>query len=343
MTPDIKRPIGLVLSAIVLSLAALFLLLITALMAVAGVLAGRQHTIQPAPHILIYLMLAISLFYAALSVWAILTVIGILRLRAWARYSILIIGGGLAVLGLLAALFTLVGRTMLPIPPTRPPLDPHFMTIIFLFIGAFYLLLAAIGIWWLVYFNLRPVRELFSNPNLLLQSSNPPGRFSRTPTAIKIIAGFLLLSSVCCLFGALLPFPAFILGFILPPIATHILYLGFAVLTAFAGYGLLRLKESARLLTIAFLLFGCCNILLAALPWYLARFRLYTTQLTAQLASRMPRIPGQPEVVYSHNTGFYLICLIWAVIFYGIVLWLLHRHRDVFKTHALPPEPMLQA
>ena len=337
MTPDMKRPIGLVLSAIVLSLAALFLLLMTALMAVAGVFAGRQPTIQPAPHFLIYLMLAISLFYAVLSVWAILTVIGILRLRAWARYSILIIGGSLAVLGLLAALFTLVGRTMLPIPPTRPPLDSHFMTIVFLFIGAFYLLLAAIGIWWLIYFNLRPVRELFSNPNLILQSSNPTGRFSRTPTAIKIIAGFLLLSSACCLFGALLPFPAFILGFILPPIAAHILYLGFAVLTAFAGYGLLRLQESARLLTIGFLLLGCCNILLAALPWYQAQFRLYTMQLMAQIASHMP----MAEVVYSYNTGFYLICIIWAVIVYGIVLWLLHRHRAAFKT--TPPPPMLEA
>jgi hypothetical protein len=40
-------------------------------------------------------------FYAILATWAILTVIGILRLRPWARYSILIIGGGLAGIGTL--------------------------------------------------------------------------------------------------------------------------------------------------------------------------------------------------------------------------------------------------
>ncbi len=199
-----KRPIGLVLSAIVLSLSALFLLLMTALMAVAGIFSGRQPTIQPAPHILIYFMLAISLFYAALSVWAILTVIGILRLRAWARYSILIIGGGLVVLGLLAALFTLAGRTMFPATPTKPPVDPHIMTVIFLVIGAFYLLIAAIGIWWLVYFNRRLIRELFSNPNLCTNSLPAASRFSRNsptePSRSSVAVSFLFFSSACCLF-----------------------------------------------------------------------------------------------------------------------------------------------
>ncbi|HXC96632.1 MAG TPA: hypothetical protein VNU92_13115 [Edaphobacter sp.] len=334
-----KRPIGLILSAIVMSLAALFLLLMTALMAVAGIFSGRQPAIQPEPPFLIYFLFAISFFYAALAVWTILTVIGILRLRAWARYSVLIIGGGLAVLGLLAALFSLVGRTMLPATPSRPPVDPHSMTVIFLFIGAFYLFIAAIGIWWLVYFNLRPVRELFSNPNLLLQSSNPTCRLSHTPTAIKIIGAFLLFSSACCLLGALLPFPAFILGFILPPLATHGLYLAFALVTAFAGYDLLRLKEYARLLTIGLLILGCCNLVLAALPWYRACLHLYVTRLTAQMTSHLPAGPGRPRVDWTGSNAFYLICLVWGVTVYGITFWFLHRHRAAFKT---APQQLLE-
>jgi hypothetical protein len=69
-----------------------------------------------------YLVLAISVFYAALAVWAILTVIGILRLRSWARYSVLIIGGGLAVIGVFAVFGTLVSRSMLP--TQQPAADP---------------------------------------------------------------------------------------------------------------------------------------------------------------------------------------------------------------------------
>ncbi|MGD0442658.1 MAG: hypothetical protein ABSA39_01860 [Edaphobacter sp.] len=335
-----KRPVGLVLSAIVLGLAAFFLLLTTALMVFAGILARNQPSISAAPHFVTYLMLALSVFYSALSVWAILTVIGILRLRSWARYSILIIGGGLAVIGCFAALFTVLGRTMMSrLPTQQPAVDPHVMTAVFLFLAAFYLLIAAVGIWWLVYFNLRPVREIFQNPNALLSSDAATSvRLSRVPTAIKIIGGFLLFSAIMCLFCILLPFPAFILGFILTPTATHILYLGFAALTATMGYGLLRLKESARILTIAFQIFGCVNIGLATLPWYQAQFRLYMTQIT----SSMLAFPTQPQT-FAYGRTFILLSCLWCLIIYGVVIWLLHRHRAAFKTPPSLPPTMLEA
>jgi hypothetical protein len=336
-----KRPIGLILSAIVLSLAALFLLLMTALMAFAGIFAKHQPSIAAATHFVTYFMLAFSGFYAALAVWAILTVIGILRLRSWARYSILIIGGGLAVFNVFGIIGALIGRTMLPtLQAQQPTADPHIMSAVFLVMAAINLLFAAVGIWWLIYFNLRSTREIFSNPaTLILSSANVSGSFSRTPTAIKIIGGFLLFSAICCLFCAFLPFPAFFLGFILPPAQTHILYLCFAALTGWMGYGLLRLKESARLMTIAFQFLGCANIALASLPWYQARFRLYMTQI----ASYIPTVPGQPQIVFRYTTSLVIFALIWGLIIYGIVIWLLHRHRTAFRAPAPPAESMLEA
>ena len=336
-----KRPIGLILSAIVLSLAALFLLVTTALMAFVGLFAGKQTTVPAAPHFVMYFMVASSVFYGVLAVWAILTVIGILRLRSWARYSILIIGGGLAALGILSALGTLMGRLMLPtLQAQQPAADPHIMAIVFLFMGAVDLLVSAVGIWLLVYFNLRSVRELFANPNQLLPvSAGATGRFSQTPTAIKIIAAFFLLSSVCCLLGVFLPFPAFLLGFILPLSATHILYLCFAAVSGWMGYGLLHLKESARLTTIAFQIFGCINIGLALLPWYQAQLRLYMTQIF----SSMPTIPGQPQMFLTYTRTLITLSFLWCLLIYGIVFWLLHRHRAAFKTRTPPSSTMLAA
>jgi hypothetical protein len=335
-----KRPIGLILSAIVLSLAALFLLLMGALMAFAGIFAPHQPGTAAAPHFVAYLMLAISLVYAALAVWAILTVIGILRLRSWARYSILIIGGGLTAIGVFGAFGVLVSRATLPtIQAQQPTADPRILATVFTAMIATALLVAAVGVWWLVYFNLRPIRDLFANPSLLTQPSASTGPFSRTPTAIKIISGFLLLGSVSCLLCIFLPFPAFILGFILPPIAAHILYICFAIISAFAGYGLLRLKESARLLTIGFLIFGCCNLALLALPWYQSRLSQYTTQIS----SYIPTMLGQPQVAPTYNSAFYLVCAIFGIVVYGVILWLLHRYRAAFKTPAPPPNPMLEA
>ena len=120
-----KRPIGLILSAIVLSLAALFFILTAAFMVFVGIFADHHPNIAttPAltPHFFIYLMLAVAMFYAALATWATLTVIGILRLRSGARYSILIIGGIIAVFSLFAGIGTVVSRTLAPRPSPNSP------------------------------------------------------------------------------------------------------------------------------------------------------------------------------------------------------------------------------
>jgi hypothetical protein len=252
-------------------------------MVMAGIFADKNHPFiasAPAatPHFFLYLMLAVAVFYAMLAAWATLTVIGILRLRSWARYSILIIGGGLAVLGLFAAVGTLVSHTMLPnLSAQQPNADPRILFAVFFVLTAFYLFVSAIGVWWLIYFNLRAIRDLFSGTRFQIPSSTGiPASPNPVPTPIKIIAVFLFIGSACCLLCLFLPFPAFFLGFILPLTATQVLYLALAALAAFAGYGLLRLKESARLLTMASLILGFCNVAMAALPWYQSRFQTYT-------------------------------------------------------------------
>ena len=332
-----KRPLGLILSAIVLSVAAFFLTLTTGLMVLIGVFADRHPFIAttPAttPHFFIYLMLAVAVFYAALATWATLTVIGILRLRSWARYSILIIGGGLTVLGLLAGMGTLVSRTMLPtLSAQQPNADPRILSTVFFLMTGFYLLITAVGVWWLIYFNLRPVRELFSiakfeipSSTQILVSPDP------VPTPIKIIAGFLFLGAICCLLCLFLPFPAFLFGFILPVAATHILYLAFAALAAFAGYGLLRLKESARLLTMAFIVLGLCNLAMVALPRYQDRWQAYSTQIMHS----MPVMPGQTQPPVTYSSTLFIFSAFVGLIVYGFALWLLHRHRAAFKATSL--------
>jgi hypothetical protein len=348
-----KRPVGLILSAIVLSLAALFLLLMTALMAVAGIFAGRQPLPAGAPHFLTYFMLVIGLFYAALAVWAILTVIGILRLRSWARYSILVIGGGLAAFGLFAVLGTVLSRTMLPtLQAQQPTVDPHIMSAIFMVMAVIDLLIAAVGVWWLIYFNLRYTRELFRMPTLAAVNpyGQPPiaslpaksydGFFSspeRAPAAIKILGWLFLVFAVCCLPITLLPFPAFILGFIVPVKASHFLYLAILIIAACIGYGLLKLRNSARLALIAFTLFGICNMAVTLLPWAQNHLRQYTSQLMAQFTAMIPTISGQTNPIYTTSIEMVVFNSTVGIAINLYVLWLAHRHRTAFT--APPPIP----
>ncbi|MCU1249087.1 MAG: hypothetical protein JWQ49_2116 [Edaphobacter sp.] len=139
-----KRPIGLLLSAIVLSLAALFFVLMAVFMVFSGIFADHHPPIAATtpvtPHFFIYLMLAVAVFYATLAVWTTLTVIGILRLRSWARYSTLILGGGITFFSLFAGVCTLL---MLPnISAQQPNADPHILSIVFFFITACYVVAA---------------------------------------------------------------------------------------------------------------------------------------------------------------------------------------------------------
>src|SRR6185312_15972388 len=94
---------GLILSAILLCLAALFFLLMTATTIFAVFFIGRHNpSASPTPPFLIYIELFFCIFYLGLAVWDIVTAIGILRLRSWARYSIIAIG-------VCTAIFSLMG------------------------------------------------------------------------------------------------------------------------------------------------------------------------------------------------------------------------------------------
>jgi hypothetical protein len=349
-----KRPIGLILSAIGLSLIALFLLLMAALMAFSGIFATHQPAFAASRHFILYLMLVLGAFYIALTVWAILTVIGILRLRRWGRYSILIIGGGLAAINLLAVIFTMLSRTVFSgLTAKQPSVDPHITSLVTAFTIGINLLFAAVGILWLVYFNLRSIRDLFWIPTLA--AANPDGQplpiaslpaksydgfFSspeRAPAAIKILGWLFLVFAVCCLPIILLPFPAFVLGFIVPVKASHFLYLAILIIAACIGYGLLKLRNSARLALIVFTFFSICNMAVTLLPWAQNHLRQYTAQLMAQFIAMIPTIPGQINPIYTTSIEMVVFNSTVGIAINIYVLWLAHRHRTAFT--APPPIP----
>src|ERR1700730_5772410 len=146
-----KRPIGLILSAALLSLAALFFVVTAVFMVFAGIFADYHPFIAATPtvtpHFFIYLMLAVAVFYATLAIWATLTVIGILRLRSWARYSILIIGGLTAVFSLFSGMVTVLSRPMFQsLSVQQLNADPRIFSLVSFIIITFYLMVAAVGV-----------------------------------------------------------------------------------------------------------------------------------------------------------------------------------------------------
>jgi hypothetical protein len=132
---------------------------------------------------------------------------------------------------------------------------------------------------------------------------------------------------------AIMPFPAFLLGFILTGATRFILYLTFAALCGYIGYGLLHLDNRARLATFAFLSFGLVNMVCLLLPWGRAQFLLYNQQIMHTFQFPGAPAPSTPELSYVT----FICCGVMVLVLDGLLFWLLQRHRDAFVQ--TPPAP----
>jgi hypothetical protein len=354
-TDAMKRPAGLILTTIALGFLAFGQTLAAVSMFFAGFafrkgIPASPATPQLAPafHELVSIFSFIfGMLLLLFAVWSVLTIVGLLRLRNWGRVSTLVLAGILAGFGGLSCVAAIFSIFVGPMRPTQGGVSPQ---IIMGVVGLFYAVVAAVGVWWLIYFNRPAVRSLFvppmsypttpyhpAYPSLLVTPyqlpPRKPGRFDHVPTPIAIIACLFLLSAVCCPLAAFLPFPAFMLGFIFNRPASAILYIGIGVLCGFIAVGLLRLDNRARITVMGFMGFGVVNMALSVLPWYQSQFRLYNQQMMEHF--HFAGMPGIPTPYYS---GAYIVMISsYSLILYGAVFYFIQRHRNAFLTSPPPP------
>ncbi len=357
MNPNPKRPIGILVATIALTLAALLNLLITLSTASAAVLSRRPDFLahqppgaaMPPPGFLTAILVGVTIFFLLISVWIVTTTIGIFRLRNWARYSVLILGGLLAFFGLVSAAII----PAMSAAPSQPAISPTVMHGMFAILALFYLAIAAIGIWWLVYFNLRSTKTYFlpgyaQDDDYTAQTRAPypypsaaslatPGGLPlppppipvltapKAPTAIVIIACLFFILALCCAVMTFLPFPGFFLGVILTGAPDHILYAILTLLTATLGLGLLRLDNRARLATYALLALATLNLFLAMTPWFRARSLVYQATIR-----NIMHVPNAPSPIDPNSLALLIPSILLSLAIYATIAWLLHRHRAAF-------------
>ncbi|HZP06394.1 MAG TPA: hypothetical protein VFB43_15965 [Terracidiphilus sp.] len=323
-----QRPAGVVISAVLLVLLSLLQLLMAGLMALAGLVpphASVAHAgaaaVAPAPPWMPIFMYALAAFFLVLTVWGIATVVGLMKLRRWARYSILVIGGGMALLGLFSMLSILVMAFIpLPTPPTADPSQAHVtraaVTLMLGVIGVFYAALLALGVFWLVYFNRRAVRMAFD------QAQGQPAE-SRRPFLIALFAVLQMLGAPVCLVLALLPLPALILGFALHGWEKAMVYVVFSALQIVGAIGLWRLEEWGRRLTMAFLAFGIVNCMVIVMrPSLVTRYGAEINQ--ALHLAQQSQVPSRFQTIMSVGSSCTSILLFLATIA------VLHHYRGKF-------------
>ena len=235
-----NKPLGVSASAVCALLGSLFTLGIFVLLVLTLVLSPARSPLPAETRLGVTFGLAM---FGFLGIWGTTTAIGLLRLRNWARISIIIFATVLALTGVAAAPAIL----LMPAPPTVPP---NFGAVR-IGIAVFYALLGLLGAFWLYYFSRRSTREAFEVAVVLESGARP--------LSISIIGWWLLLAGVLSVLASPLRMPVNVFIWILTGWTAAMWYIAFGAVYAYAGYGLLRLNDTARMVAIGALCFGVVN------------------------------------------------------------------------------------
>lgn len=322
-----KRLPGVIASAIVLILVSLLPLMMAMGMTVAGVVMRHLPATQEAqiPSWIAGVMALEGVFFLLVGLWGWITAYGLFRMRRWARISMLVIGGGLALCSLLAAAVTLA-LCFAPLPgELRYDASTHgMMQGVLIAIALFELVLMAIGIWWLVYFLRRKVVLAFAAGAASLQPS-------RRPLLVALLAAFNALGVFFCIPAAFLPMPAYFLGALLWGWKKALLYLLFGAATVASAYGLWMLREWGRRLAIAWQILGAAQVLACLL--FPARLLVANRAMTQGmgLPAQSSPDPAFEKVMMSFGLSVSLLLLL-------ATLWMLHYYRAAFQPLAATEE-----
>lgn len=295
-----KRSGGVTASAIGTFLGSLIFLLL------AGSLFAARSFARLPPEMASYMRASYligAIILLVLSAAGVATGIGLLRLRLWARLSILVFSGALILVFGFSALTIL----STPFPQTGAP--PAVAAGMKAGITVFYGIFALLGAGWLYFFNRKSVKQQFAAPDSQALS-------------VKVIAGFFLLSAASMLLLAFLPLPGNFLGLVVAGIPGHLLNGACGVVALAIAIGLLKLKSWARNAAIAFCIFyGVSTLLFITLPGYAER-------LNASLAL-LP--PGLRATHNTHQSPQMVGVLVLTTLIYAIPIWFLVRRRRAFS------------
>jgi len=282
-------------------------LLFAGMMLFAGFFAPPPASPSPIP--LKPVMAAMAALFVALATWGISTAVAIFLRRRWARTSMLVFAVLLTFMGASAMLALFF--VPLPAPPQSDA--AALMPAVRRGIAAFYGVLVAIGIWWLVLFNRGRTKEYFAGLGPVAESARP--------LSIGMIGWCLLIGVPFMAALAILRFPAMLFGVLLKGGAALAVYAVFAAVQSYCGVGLLRLQETARLATIGYICFTTPSGVVSLIsPGY--------TEMLRQIETTMPRLfpAGAPTAVPGALWATFLTAAFWAVFIFFLV-----RARSAFQ------------
>ena len=279
-------------------------------------------------HFLKYFMVFLALVLFAAAAWGIASGTGLMRLREWSRISMLVFSALLlfvCVPGLLMFLF-------MPFPPPgtapSPELTKEMLGATRIFMVVLYGILAALGGWWIYFFNKRSTKDQFLKVRIPGLEGMPGAEvispYAR-PLSITLIAWWLLISGFIGVLGLSVNPPVFFLGYFFKGTYASVLMLALALVQSLIGFGLLKLRPWGRTLAIYYFQFLIFNSLtMVLIPGTQARFE----QAMSEMLSDMQGTLGTPPSPMHVPIWFGVI---FAVPLLSLLLWIVVSRKDVFQ------------
>jgi len=278
-----------------------------------------------------------ALFDIGVAVWGLSTAVGVLRLKAWSRISMLIFAGLFAVP---AACFGLI-FVFLPLPATRGTPE-HFNAMFHISRALFWAAMLSIAVWWLVLFTRKSVVTQFSGvpaTATIAHASDsigaPPVMTPnlRRPLTITIIAWLYVVDAPMMIpawfINGARSMPAPFFWTVLEGKGLLIYYVLFGAVMLASGIGLLKNKAWAFWLTMGIQTFGLLNIAaVVLLPGRGARWERFIESLSHSFP------PETLDQSLSYLKTFMAITAAGGFLFSLAVLWLLWSRRKRFLEFA---------
>ncbi len=253
-----------------------------------------------------------AVIVAAMGTLGIVTAVGLLRLRPWARSAILVFAGMMAVFSFMGG----AAMTVLPLPPT-PEMTASSMTALRRILLVVYAVPFLIAVWWLIQFNRSATKEAFTATAL--------GESPQRPLSISLIGWFNIVGGAFCIGAAAAQTPAFAAGVVLTGWAATLFYVFVGAVNAYLGWHLLKLDERARILTIWWFVITIVHTAFMALtPSARARMRELQDTMMGQEGVAVPPMD---------MTNFTVGAMVTSALLLVAAIWPLISKKSVFMNH----------
>ena len=270
------------------------------------------------------LLISFWIFACICALFVVAAGIQVIRLRSWARVSLLVIASLMLFFGVMGIAVIFV--TLFVSTPADPRVSRELLAAILAFI---YGIPTAISVWWLILFTRRSVVAQFHEFAALQppRASSTMSVFNNPecPLAVRIIGWYLGSFIIVIPFIPFLPssVPAMYFGKVFfGPAAIGVYALNFALISI-PGIGLLLLKRWSYPLTFAGQLLASVNAIYTAWsPSYEAGVRAVFEKMN------IPNFPSNTEQMLHYSRYFNLIGLLIPI---AIVVTLLIARREFYQ------------